>query len=133
MTHSFPTRRSSYLRAVERTMTADGARPGCDGCGGSDDNDTAGKVGCSLTCVTPVVAILDADGATAVAAGSVVDGLPERHPVGCITPVDPSPPRRPDLICRLRPARRRCRCQIGRASCRETGCTYVLLWGEAVA
>src|SRR3546814_8171374 len=79
--------------AVEMTMTADGAMPGCDGCGGSDDNDTAGKVGCSLTCVTPVVAILDADGATAVAAGSVVDGLPERHPVGCITPVDPSPPQ----------------------------------------
>src|SRR3546814_18329424 len=81
--------------AVEMTMTADGAMPGCDGCGGSDDNDTPGKVGCSMTCVTPLVALLDADGASTVEAGSVAAGLPDRHPARCLTHVQPSPPHPP--------------------------------------
>ena len=47
--------------ATEMAMTADGGMPGCDGCGGGNDDDPAGKLTCMQVCIAPAMAILGSD------------------------------------------------------------------------
>ncbi len=80
--------------AVGMAMTEDGAMPGCDGCGGgNDDNGAAAKLNCSPACVAPAVAILVSDTVVAVKiAGESMPPVADES-TGLPTLIDPYPPR----------------------------------------
>lgn len=79
--------------AVEMAMTADGGMPGCDGCGGGNDDDPAGKPTCMQVCIAPAVAILGSDiMVVAMSTGRLIPSVASES-VGRTTLVDPYPPR----------------------------------------
>lgn len=84
--------------AIGMATTANGAMPGCDGCGGDDDDDATGKLACAPACVTPAVAILGSD--TPVIVTFAGQSIPPSASDGSgrSTPIDPYPPRSSVLI-----------------------------------
>lgn len=84
--------------AVEMAMTADGAMPGCDGCGEGNDEGPAGKLTCMQVCVAPAVAILSSDMNSVVTAVGRLTQPPASHSAGRTTLLDPYPPKSHVLI-----------------------------------
>lgn len=82
--------------AVEMAPSADGAMPGCDGCGEGDG--PAGKLACAPACMAPAVAILGSDETVVSTRPGQSVPMAARASTGRPAVVDPYPPRSNVLI-----------------------------------